>query len=73
MEIRSLAGAPEPDLGNHIDAASFTPDYCLAPVFKELPTKQNVQASLNSYTWNENRVIPRGSNAQVLGISIRIY
>lgn len=71
FELRAAGGSTDLAPAN-IDAASFTPDYCLAPVFKELPTKQNVQASLNSYTWNENRVIPRGSDAQVLGFSIRI-
>ena len=72
FQLQAVSGAPEAYYGNHIDAASFTPDYCVAPVYKELPTRQSVQASLNSYTWNENRVVPRSSNAQVLGFSIRI-
>lgn len=72
FQLKSLTGAPESFWGNHVDAAVFTPDYCLAPVFKELPTRQSVQASLNSYTWNENKVVPRSSQAQVLGFSIRI-
>lgn len=72
LQLKAIAGAPEPFWGNHVDAATFTPDYCLAPVFKELPTRQSVQASLNSYTWNENKVVPRSSRAQVLGFSIRI-
>lgn len=72
FELRSAQGAPESFWGNHVDAAVFTPDYCLAPLFKELPTRQSVQASLNSYTWNENKVVPRSSQAQVLGFSIRI-
>lgn len=72
FQLKSVAGAPESFWGNHVDAAVFTPDYCLAPVYKELPTRQSVQASLNSYTWNENKVVPRSSQARVLGFSIRI-
>lgn len=72
FQVKSVAGAPESFWGNHVDAAVFTPDYCLAPIFKELPTRQSVQASLNSYTWNENKVVPRSSQARVLGFSIRI-
>lgn len=72
FQLRAVTGAPESFWGNHVDAAVFTPDYCLAPVFKELPTRQSVQASLNSYSWNENKVVPRSSQAQVLGFSIRI-
>ena len=37
FELRSAGGSTQPVPAN-IDAASITPDYCLAPVFKELPT-----------------------------------